>query len=151
MKSCLPCKNDIASRRESHTERRCRATFAVCIHSGMLQPRQTRSGFLLMMSVGQGQVKYRFSRLLEIDPGFHRTEFRTRQIQNSSASSLHSTSILSPNEARNETTLFFGLMEFVRESNLADSAAEEKRRSRSQESQMRRLGPRQYHVGRHSR
>ena len=69
---------------------------------------------LTMRPVGEGS-KMPFQKLLELTPGFHRVEIPVEQISALLDVRAPFDIDVTPNDEENETTLYFGLMEFVKE------------------------------------
>jgi len=73
------------------------------------------------------QVKIPFQKLIEIGPGFHRVRVPMAEIRQMLDVRRPFSVELIPNEDEKETTLYFGLMEFVREVALPAEKAEAKK------------------------
>jgi FkbH-like protein len=83
---------------------------------------------LTMRSI-DGQVKIPFQRLIELSSGFHRIRVSYEEITSFLDLRSPFSIDLAPNEDQIETTLYFGVMEFVREASSSEKATPEKRKS----------------------
>jgi FkbH-like protein len=82
---------------------------------------------LTMRSI-DGRVKIPFQRLIELSSGFHRIRVSYEEITSFLDLRSPFSIDLAPNEDQIETTLYFGVMEFVREASSSEIATPEERK-----------------------